>query len=93
MSRFNAGPYRVTALPAGRGVHPPSPGQADRSTQRHSSACRSKSQTRPGNPAITSQSSVLLTFPGLGLSGILCIGRDLRVRSWVLWAGKDHVDD
>ena len=38
------------------GVHPPSPGQADRSTQRHSSACRSKSQTRPGNPTITSQS-------------------------------------
>ena len=54
MSRFNAGPYRVTALPAGRGVHPPSPGQADRSTD--SSACRSKSQTRPGNPTITSQS-------------------------------------
>ena len=28
-----------------------------------------------------------------GLSGILCIGRDLRVRSCVLWAGKDHVCD
>ena len=35
-------------------------------------------------------------MPGMqvqGLSGILCIGRDLRVRSWVLWAGKDHVCD
>ncbi len=28
-----------------------------------------------------------------GLSGILCIGRDLRVRGRVLRAGKDHVCD
>ncbi len=28
-----------------------------------------------------------------GLSGILCIGCDLRVRGLVLWTGKDHVYD
>ena len=28
-----------------------------------------------------------------GLSEILCIGCDLRVRGQVLWTGKDHVYD
>lgn len=34
-----------------------------------------------------------LIHPGLGLSGILCKRRGLRVPGWVLGAGKDHVCD
>ena len=51
------------------------------------------------SPATTAAATASATGTGAGatggegLSGILCIGRDLRVRSWVLWAGKDHVDD
>ena len=44
-------------------------------------------------PIIGFTAAVSALMNSKGLSGILCIGRDLRVRSWVLWAGKDHVDD
>jgi hypothetical protein len=59
-----AGPYAVTALPASQQhMWMESTGRADRSTQRHVTACRSKSQTRPTDPTNISQSYESPTVP------------------------------
>jgi len=64
-----AGPYAVTALPASQQhMWMESTGRADRSTQRHVTACRSKSQTRPTDPTNISQSKQSPVEPNDSLS-------------------------
>ena len=96
-------PCVALQVPAGRPscipTAPPGPTRAARSSTRcptrgplrsHPNATTTGHPTPAAPPNATWAPS--RPWPA-GLSGILCIGRDLRVRSWVLWTGKDHVDD